>query len=113
MISSLKNNFNIVHSITEASSAGKWKELFGVKISHPGVEKDATYLWCNTKEKCDEIIHKLKQLLGNKKGGNKHRKMTVRHRKRRHQNKKTHKNKNKKSKKYIQVKNKKNRFILK
>ena len=39
-----------------AATAGKWGELFGVEIKHPGVKKDVTFLWCKFEQERNEII---------------------------------------------------------
>ena len=90
--------------IVGALDGGTWNNLFGVDISHPGVQGqgDNTYLWCTTAEERDDVIATVNALVELKKlknGGNKNRKNIIKYRKRRHQNKKkTHKkNANKKS----------------
>jgi hypothetical protein len=86
--------------IVGASAAGIWSKLYGVEISHPGTEKNNTFLWCESLEEQKNIIETVNALVAAlKKGGNKNRKTVIKYRKRRHQNKKkTHKkNANKKS----------------
>ena len=87
--------------IVGALDGGTWNNLFGVDISHPGVQGqgDNTYLWCTTAEERDDVIATVNALVKLKNGGNKNRKTIIKYRKRRHQNKKkTHKkNANKKS----------------
>ena len=39
-----------------AATAGKWGELFGVEIKHPGAKKDVTFLWCKFEQERNEII---------------------------------------------------------
>ena len=90
----------LLSDITGVSDAGTWNSLFGVGITYTG--GGPIYLWTSQTDR-----DRIQQFLTSKKGGKKHRKMTILHRKRRHQNKKkTRKNKNKKL-------TKKNRFIKK
>jgi hypothetical protein len=87
-----QKGFIPIDRIVGASAAGIWGELFGVEISHPGIEKNNTFLWCDTLEEQKNIIETVRALVALKKGGNKNRKTIIKYRKRRHQNKKkTHK----------------------
>ena len=77
--------------IVGASDAGTWDKfkLFGVEISHPGIEEGSTFLWCKTPKEHDEVIATVNALVAqareaaNKGGGNKNRKTIIKYRKRR------------------------------
>lgn len=74
--------------IVRASDAGTWGKLFGVDIFHPGIEKNNTYLWCESVEERDKVIATVNALVAqeaakDKEGGNKNRKTIIKYRKRR------------------------------
>ena len=46
-----------------AARAGQWGALFGVEIVHPGVEKNVTYLWCDSESERDEVVVSINRLI--------------------------------------------------
>ena len=46
-----------------AARAGQWGALFGVEIVHPGVEKNVTYLWCDSESERDEVVVAINRLI--------------------------------------------------
>jgi hypothetical protein len=45
-----------------AARVGVWNGLFGVKMLHPDVEKDVTFLWCETEVERDKLVSAINNL---------------------------------------------------
>jgi hypothetical protein len=45
-----------------AARVGVWNGLFGVEMLHPDVEKDVTFLWCETEVERDKLVSAINNL---------------------------------------------------